>query len=301
MDETGFGGKTILVGIDGSANARKAFSWAVAEARFRDAEVEAVYVFQVSGLAYGAPAYVPMNEADVEADARAALADALADTPGADDVKVRLRATSGLTIDTLRHAAEDPGVGLMVVGAQGHGVVGRLLLGSVSLGLAHRCPKPLVIVPRDWSSDPFEIGASKIVVGIDGSEHSDRVLEWAIHEGVVRDAAVEAVMVWSTPHPVLPARVPLPAAVSAAGDRVIQDPLQQVIDRVDSGGIHVQSVVVPGHPAQTLMDFAVRAQLLVVGRRGLGWAREKLLGSVSRACAQHASVPVVIVPSDQLN
>jgi nucleotide-binding universal stress UspA family protein len=297
MDEAGFAGKTILVGIDGSANARKAFAWAVAEARFRDAEVEAVYVFQVSGLAYGAPAYVPMNEADVEADARKALAEALADTPGADDVKVRLRATSGLTIDTLRHAAEDPGVGLVVVGAQGHGVVGRLLLGSVSLGLAHRCPKPLVIVPRDWSTDPFEIVASKIVVGIDGSEHSDRVLEWAVHEGAVRDAAVKAVMVWSTPHPVLPARVPLPAAVSAAGDSVIENPLQHVIDQVDPDGVHIEAVVLQGHPAEKLMDLAVPAQLLVVGRRGLGWAREKLLGSVSRACALHASVPVVIVPS----
>jgi nucleotide-binding universal stress UspA family protein len=275
MDEAEFGGQTILVGIDGSANAVSAFAWAVGEARLRNAELEAIYVWQTSGSAYGSPTYVPISEADVEAEAQAAFAEAVTATAGADDVKIRLRATSGSAVQVLRHAAADPGVGLVVVGSRGHGLLGRLLLGSVSLGLAHQCTKPLVIVPRDWSSGELHVIPPNVVVGIDGSGQSDRVLQWALREGACRETAVKAVMVG-------------PSGATAT--------LQAIIDRVDGEGADVEAVAVPGRPAPTLMDLAGRAQLLVVGRRGLGWAREKIRGSVSRECAEHASIPVVIVP-----
>jgi nucleotide-binding universal stress UspA family protein len=45
-----------------------------------------------------------------------------------------------------------------------------------------------------------------------------------------------------------------------------------------------------------LIDAADGATLLVVGRRGHGGVVGLLLGSVARACTEHAPCPVVVVP-----
>ncbi|WP_329018626.1 universal stress protein [Micromonospora rifamycinica] len=77
--------------------------------------------------------------------------------------------------------------------------------------------------------------------------------------------------------------------------------LAEAVADVASGGTPVQFAthVVRGHPAQVLLDAADGAQLLVVGSRGHGAFAGMLLGSVSQHCVQHASCPVVIVPSTE--
>lgn len=52
-----------------------------------------------------------------------------------------------------------------------------------------------------------------------------------------------------------------------------------------------------GDPATTIVNAANRsdANLVVIGSRGLSGLKEKLLGSVSREVAEHASCPVLIV------
>jgi hypothetical protein len=55
-------------------------------------------------------------------------------------------------------------------------------------------------------------------------------------------------------------------------------------------------VVREGQAADVLLAEARKADLLVVGSRGLGGFRALLLGSVSQQCARHAACPVMIVP-----
>jgi nucleotide-binding universal stress UspA family protein len=54
-------------------------------------------------------------------------------------------------------------------------------------------------------------------------------------------------------------------------------------------------VAVQGQAAESLLEAAKGAELLVVGSRGHGGFAGLLLGSVSSACAQHARCPVVII------
>jgi nucleotide-binding universal stress UspA family protein len=54
--------------------------------------------------------------------------------------------------------------------------------------------------------------------------------------------------------------------------------------------------VVEGQAAHVLVDAAASADALIVGQRGSGELRHHRLGSVSRYCATHAAVPVVVVP-----
>jgi nucleotide-binding universal stress UspA family protein len=295
VNESGCFGEKILVGVDGSSNAGAALAWAVDEARARGASVEALYVWQEPTMAYGAPGYVPLTRSEIEAQGESIVSDALANVPAVDDVKVHRRITSGMPAEVLTWAAAEPDVTLLVVGTRGRGGLAGLLLGSVSRAVAHHCPKPLVIVPAGWTRDGAE-AVRKVVVGVDGSPESERALTWAIHEGMVRHAPVEAVMVWSTPSPVLPAHIPVGALAATGDDAKVTARLRETVDRIATPGDQVECVVLSGHPAQRLVERACDAQLLVLGTRGLGWVREAISGSVSHACAHHAPVPVVVVP-----
>ncbi len=55
-----------------------------------------------------------------------------------------------------------------------------------------------------------------------------------------------------------------------------------------------------GHPGELIEDYAKskKADLIVMGSRGMGLAREILLGSVSHYVVQHASTPVLILKDD---
>ncbi|HEX7745199.1 MAG TPA: universal stress protein [Micromonosporaceae bacterium] len=132
----------------------------------------------------------------------------------------------------------------------------------------------------------------RIVVGVDGSEPSRAALAWALQQAELTHASVEAVIAWEFPvfsvgQVLLPpedpesiaARVLAEAVTATAGDRPVE----------------VRQRVVGGHPAQTLIDAAHGARLLVVGNRGLGTFSAALLGSVASYCIQHASCPVVVV------
>jgi nucleotide-binding universal stress UspA family protein len=60
--------------------------------------------------------------------------------------------------------------------------------------------------------------------------------------------------------------------------------------------IEITREVVEGHPARVLLDRSANAVLLVVGPRGHSGIMGAFTGSVANACANHAQVPVVIVP-----
>jgi len=136
---------------------------------------------------------------------------------------------------------------------------------------------------------------STIVVGIDGSEGSERALHFALGEARVRGAGLKLVAVWHIPTAVYtgPAVVPIAPAEFAESARLA---LEHARETVSDKGVRVEGVLSEGHPADVLTAAAGPEDLLVVGSRGLGGFGGLLLGSVSQQCAQHAKCPVVIVP-----
>ena len=56
----------------------------------------------------------------------------------------------------------------------------------------------------------------------------------------------------------------------------------------------VKSASVPGSPRKALIDVSTSAHLLVMGSRGRGTVRSKLLGSVSAHVTRYAACPVVV-------
>jgi nucleotide-binding universal stress UspA family protein len=135
------------------------------------------------------------------------------------------------------------------------------------------------------------------IIGVDGSEDSRVALDWALSQARSRDVALVALSAWS---------VPVSASSVAGGPGVMVDwsevetavrrRLDGVVGAAASNGLRVETRVVEGGSAWSLIDASDDADLLVVGSRGLGGFKRLVLGSVSRQCATHAHSPVAVVP-----
>jgi len=141
--------------------------------------------------------------------------------------------------------------------------------------------------------------AGTIIVGVDGSEAGQAALAWAIEQAQLGQAEVTAVHAWQPPSfgdPTGMGAVSFPLDELAQGARAtLADAVAQLGDSATS----VRQVVAEGSAAGVLLDHAAAADLVVVGSRGRGGFAGLLLGSVSHQVAQHATCPVVIVPTSR--
>jgi nucleotide-binding universal stress UspA family protein len=145
-------------------------------------------------------------------------------------------------------------------------------------------------------------GMPPIVVGVDGSPGSKAALRWALRHADRTGADVEALSVW-TPQPAVYFGAEWAAAACAGVDlarvteTVLLDTLVEVT-REYGRSAPIRPRVVQGRPAGELLRAARSAQLLVLGGPARGRVAGLLLGSVSQHCVQHATCPVLIVPTE---
>ena len=135
----------------------------------------------------------------------------------------------------------------------------------------------------------------RVIVGVDGSPHSDRALGWACRRAEACGDTVRAVSAWS--HGASGEDWAPPPGTKAEGQRRGEQILRDAVERVrkDHPAAAVETAVVEGPPARVLIELSADADLLVVGSRGLGGFSELLLGSVSQQCVHHARCPVTVV------
>lgn len=134
----------------------------------------------------------------------------------------------------------------------------------------------------------------RIVVGIDGSESSTPVLEWAARQAELTGAELDVIVAWEWPTN-YGWVAPMPDSFDPAADAkvMVRNALVEVAST--HPGVKATAHVVEGHPAPVLLGRAEDAELLVVGSRGHGEFSGMLLGSVSTHCVAHARCPVVVV------
>lgn len=127
--------RCIVVGVDGSDNARRALGWSAAMAELAGAEVVAVHAL---GMLEGAHRVEVIARFD---DWLAPLA----------AVPHRGLAIDGDPVTVLLETAEREGADLVVVGSRGVGGHPDLLLGSTSHQVIQLSRRPVVVVPPSWS------------------------------------------------------------------------------------------------------------------------------------------------------
>lgn len=148
-----------------------------------------------------------------------------------------------------------------------------------------------------------------IVVGVDGSDGGAAALEFAADEAALRGVALHIVTAWDIPvgaySGAASGGAAFGGAVDIAWDPATWDALRARAQQVAGEALatakklqpslDVEATAVQGHAANALLDRSADAELIVVGRRGLGGFKTLLLGSVSQQIVQHATCPVVVM------
>ena len=310
---------SIVVGVDGSPQGDVALTWALREARSLAAPgaevspVPAVLAWDLtwidgpSGVWAASTARDTMVAREAQEQERVqAIVDRVLARMDGDPSEIEAVQASGQIVTVLLDQAD--GAAMLVVGRRGLGRLGRLLLGSVSSGVARQAHLPVTLVPAedhhghhgthhaDDGQAPAEAGPPRVVVGVDGSPASRIALEHAAEVAQRIGGQLHAVMCWQmTTIGLLP---------DAEGWVPPEDEYQRHVEStlrttLAAAGLSdrddVVLVVEHAPAARGLLAHAVGAERLVVGSRGLGGFDRLLLGSISSQVIEHASCPVTVV------
>lgn len=143
---------TILLATDGSPSAAQATAAAIDLAAATGAPLHVVTAWSAPVSSYDTlPLLIGPELIEAEHDkARETVARAVAQAAG---VAATPEVREGFAVDAICEAARDTGASLVVVGAHGWGPLRRLVFGSVSRGVLHHAPCPVLVVRRDADDD----------------------------------------------------------------------------------------------------------------------------------------------------
>ena len=148
--------RKILVAYDGSPHSKEALNWAIDLSLMSGAEVEAVKVFEESGLYAAAEAGVArflamrdeMRREDHELiyEARQQLMDEVSSVGQERGVKVKAEVLQGNIAGEIISHAKHNSFDLIIAGTKGQGPLEELLMGSVTRNLVSLAHVPVLVV-----------------------------------------------------------------------------------------------------------------------------------------------------------
>ena len=142
---------------------------------------------------------------------------------------------------------------------------------------------------------------SGIIVGVDGSGHSQRALAWAMYEAAIRHVPLTVLTVHEAVRGCYSGMATYPDDPARTEDARVaaQAETDEVLDRL--AGPRTASVTVKavhGFIVEELINAGKDADMIVLGSRGAGGFTRLMMGSVAGQVAQHALCPVLIVPPE---
>lgn len=263
--------ETIAVGVTEASGSQRALEWAIERAVARRERLLLVSVVG-SGRGVGGEQTL-LDRATRTAETMLDSAATRARTAGADAETLLERGDPVARLLDVSQRAD-----LLVLGSD-FAKGGSRLRGVRGVRITAAAHCAVVVVPDDGTH-----GRTGVVVGVDGSESSEKAVRFAAVEADRLGEPLRAVMTWSP--------VPVPFEM----DDYPVDYLDRMQDlttealaislaglRQDYPDLSVTTVVESGYPAAVLAREAHNARLLVVGSHGRGAMARFLLGSTSQA------------------
>ncbi len=145
-------------------------------------------------------------------------------------------------------------------------------------------------------------GISRLVVAVDGSEHSLHAVQWAIR--MARGMSSEVVAVFAVRPPTYFDTGYSAPIIPVEYDQGWREAIKKEFEEewckpLREAGVGYRAVMRDGRPASVVNEVAeeVDADVVLVGRRGRGGVAELLLGSVSHEVVLQSRRPVLVVSS----
>ncbi len=277
--------KNVLVGIDGSSNARDAVALAsrltdsdgkLTMAHVRPGELHPLHAITPGLLAEEHQASLQLLEreraaADVDVDVDVDLLSVVAASPG-----------SGL-----HRQAEEQHADLIVVGSCSRSAFGRAMIGDDTRAALNGAPCAVAIATRGYAEHPVPI--AKVGVAYNSSPESRAALEIARRVAARTRADVHLLEVVSIPTYAYSGM--MPPMVGESIDAMLAHARARLAEIHD-----VQARAVYGLSGEELAAFGEEVDILVVGSRSYGPLRRLVLGSTSDYLERHARCSLLVLP-----
>lgn len=275
---------TVVVGVDGSSSAHTALGWAIDQAVAEKRPLTLVHA-EASAAGLDSPSVLAQARAEVAAKAA-----------GLDVHELLIVADPREALLQLSREAA-----LVVVGSRGRGPLRSLLLGSVGVAVTRHASCPVVVV-RPGNQGLVRHG---VLVGVDGSEASRVVLEFAFRQASLRGLPLTVLHTFvdsfaydATAGVAVPVMADLALSDLEEERLLLAEALGGMQEKYPDVRMHKE--LVRGLPAERLLQGASRMNLVVVGSHpGASAVSDLLRGSVAMTVVEHATCPVALVPVAQ--
>lgn len=134
-------------------------------------------------------------------------------------------------------------------------------------------------------------GSAYVVVGVDGSDNSERAFEVALGIAQQRQLALRVVTAYTEP-----GYEYLPENTQGLAQENAQEVMDDIIATAKDVDVAISSAAIEGDAAGAIIHESKNAALVVVGKRGRSRFAGRFLGSVSASVASHAHCPTLVVP-----
>lgn len=266
-----------IIGVDGSEQSRVALDWGLARAAQTGASVELLHVADDSFLSESVAFLSEAQQASEQMlDAERAYAEASGFTG-----TITGRAVVGHPIAEVEEASK--GADLVILGAHAGSMLSGSFFGTRAVKIAAVAHCPVAVVPFQTEGQP----QPGVVVGVDGSEPSQKAIAFAAEEASMRRVPLIAVYAWMPPL--------TPGLEYLWSEELVETQRNAAEEAIAIGtaglatrypDLVIERRIVQAPPVAALLQAAENADLIVVGSRGRGGISRLLLGSVSHGVLQ---------------
>jgi nucleotide-binding universal stress UspA family protein len=201
--------------------------------------------------------------------------------------QVSNKSVGGFPEREILSAAKEWQPDLIVTGSHGRSILGRLVLGSVSLKILSEAKCSVRIGRRSPSRAQNDNSPLRIVVAVDGSADSQKTIETVIRRSWLPETSIRLLtVIENLPYSVLQAELP-----RADNQR------KSAAETLEKAGLHVSAQARAGRAKDLLIEEAENwgADAIFMGAKGHGLLERFWLGSVSYSVAAGANCSVEII------
>ena len=285
----------ILVPLYGSPRAEQALDFAKAIAKTFGAHITLLAVLRSKA----AREQIPPELEPLRREKEAYLG-GIAKALQKEGITADYRVEVGPIVETIDRVATNEGVDLLAMTTQSRNPIHYWMLGSKASKILQRVNIPMLVIHPKEGEKPqprFE----RILVALDGSEYSERVLAYVLALAPKFKSTVTLVSVPEIPDPALyGSTADLVAQLRAQAERETHDYLERVATVLRAHGLQVNVVVAGGGdiPSQAIISTAehINADLITMATHGRGGLDRILIGSTTERVIQGTDRPLFLLP-----